>query len=142
MDIGAFQKWFAAYDKERSLDLVETSQVAVHLMEEAGEIAREVLYLEGYRNPDDRVDAASRLSGEIGDAIVFLTKIAQHYGIDLDTVMHDIVTKAESRWPLTEAEHEMARYMEHTQAAQGERVAAWRLRHRATEDAASGCPSG
>jgi NTP pyrophosphatase (non-canonical NTP hydrolase) len=129
MDIAAYQRWFAEYDRLRSLDLVEPSQVTVHLMEEVGEIAREVLYLEGYRNPHERDDAVALLSGEIGDALVFLTKIAIHYGIDLDTVAANVMHKAEGRWPPDEAHREMERYIQHQQAANAERTADWRTRN-------------
>jgi NTP pyrophosphatase (non-canonical NTP hydrolase) len=129
MDIAAFQRWFTEYDRSRSLDLVETSQVTVHLMEEVGEIAREVLYLEGYRNPEQREDTVSLLSAEIGDAIVFLTKLAIHYGIALETVLANVMRKAETRWPADEAQREMERYVEHQQAAGAERTAAWHKRH-------------
>jgi NTP pyrophosphatase (non-canonical NTP hydrolase) len=142
VDIVAYQKWFAEYDRERGLDLVEPSQVTVHLMEEVGEIAREVLYLEGYRDPDTRDNVVGRLSEELGDAIVFLTKIAQHYGVDLDTVMRDVMTKAEGRWPLDEAQREMARYMRHQQASTAARAAAWKLRTHGESSAGRGDSTG
>ena len=130
MDMAAYQSWFAEYDRARGLDLVEPSQVVVHLMEEIGEIAREVLYLEGYRDPSRREDAVDRLSEELGDALVFLTKIAGHYGINLDTVVQNVVAKAETRWPLEKAHHEMERYIQHQQASCAERAAAWDSRNR------------
>ena len=130
MDISAYQRWFTEYDRSRSLDLVEVSQVTVHLMEEVGEIAREVLYLEGYRNPHEREDAVGKLSGEIGDALVFLTKIAIHYGIDMDTVVKNVMQKAETRWPPADVQREMERYIQHQQASSVERTAAWHERNR------------
>jgi NTP pyrophosphatase (non-canonical NTP hydrolase) len=129
MDISTYQRWFADYDRQRSFDLVEPSQVVVHMMEEVGEIAREVLYLEGYRNPAERENSVALLSAELGDALVFLTKIAIHYGIDLQAVLDGIVSKASQRWPLDVAEREMGRYIEHQDAAAVERSAAWRRRH-------------
>ena len=128
MDVSTYQRWFAEYDRTRSLDLVDVSQTTVHLMEEVGEIAREVLYLEGYRDPAARQDAVANLSAEIGDALVFLTKIAIHYGIDMDTVLTNVVAKAEKRWPLDKAQHEMARYIKQQHAANVERSAAWNER--------------
>ncbi len=99
-------------------------------MEEVGEIAREVLYLEGYRNPSARQDAIAKLSAEIGDALVFLTKIAIHYGIDMDTVVTNVMAKADSRWPLDKAQSEMGRYIQHQSQASVERTAAWRERNK------------
>ena len=125
MDVTSYQRWFEEYDHSRSLDLVDASQTTVHLMEEVGEIAREVLYLEGYRDPGARQDAVANLSAEIGDAVVFLTKIAIHYGIDMDTIVTNVMAKAESRWPLDKAQREMGRYIERQQAASAERSAAW-----------------
>lgn len=134
MDIAAYQQWFADYDRRRSFDLVEPSQDVVHMMEEIGEVAREVLYLEGYRNPAERDDAVERLSAELGDALVFITKIAIHYGIDLQAVIDGIVAKANRRWPLDVAEREMRRYIEHQNAAVAGRSAVWSDRHPATGD--------
>jgi len=128
VQIAEYQQWFTDYDRRRGLDLVEPSQVVVHLMEEIGEIAREVLYLEGYRDPNDREDAVGRLSEELGDALVFLTKIAIHYGIDLETVASNIMAKAETRWPVEQIRQEMARYIKHQQATCRERVTAWQER--------------
>jgi NTP pyrophosphatase (non-canonical NTP hydrolase) len=125
MDMASYQRWFEEYDHTRSLDLVDVSQTTVHLMEEVGEIAREVLYLEGYRDPNARQDPVAKLSAEIGDALVFLTKLAIHYSIDMDTVLTNVVAKAESRWPLEKAQREMERYIEQQHAANVERTAAW-----------------
>lgn len=134
MDIHSYQHWFEEYDRRRSLDLVATSQVTVHLMEEVGEIAREVLYLEGYRNPAERSNAVTLLSAEIGDAFVFLTKIAIAYGIDLETVLASLMTKAETRWPMDETRREMERYVRHQQAACARRASAWQERSRCRGD--------
>jgi NTP pyrophosphatase (non-canonical NTP hydrolase) len=128
MNIAAYQRWFADYDCQRSFDLIEPSQMVVHLMEEVGEIAREVLYLEGYRDPEKREDAIERLSAELGDALVFLTKLALTYGIEMDDVVSGIVAKAEKRWPLDVAGREMGRYMAHQDAAMSARAAVWRER--------------
>ena len=132
MDMTAYQRWFANYDRQRSFDLISPSQVVVHLAEEVGEIARETLYLDGYRDPADRADAADRLAAEIGDALVFLTKLAIHYDIDLASVLDGIVAKAEARWPLDGAARAMERYIETQDAAAVERLAAWRQRRPAS----------
>lgn len=129
MDIGEYQRWVEHYDQQRDLDLVEPSQVTVHLCEEVGEIAREILYLEGYRNPTERADAVSRLAEEVGDVLVFITKLAIEYGISLEEVAKDTVTKAEGRWPLALAQAEMARYIDHQEQAGQARTGAWRARH-------------
>ncbi len=128
MEIAEYQRWFAEYDRVRGLDLVEPSQVTVHLMEEVGEIAREVLYVEGYRNPDKRQDAVARLSAELGDALVFLTKLAIHYGLDLETIAANVMTKAEARWSVEEMRREMERYIQHRQADGAERTRSWQER--------------
>jgi NTP pyrophosphatase (non-canonical NTP hydrolase) len=140
VDIQEYQRWFAGYDRQRGLDLVEPSQMTVHLMEEVGEVAREVLYLEGYRDPETRSDGLSRLSEELGDVLVFVTKIAQHYDIEMETVMQNVVSKAEGRWPLAEAEREMDRYVAHQQAAWAERAAAWAALKAGRQQAGAGDP--
>lgn len=128
MDIAAYQRWFVAYDRARGFDLAEPSQATVHMMEEVGEIAREILYLEGYRDPSERADAVARLAEEIGDVIVFLTKLAARYGIELDDVVQNLMVKAEARWPVDDARREMARYIARQEAACARRAVAWQER--------------
>jgi NTP pyrophosphatase (non-canonical NTP hydrolase) len=87
-----------------------TASVA-HLMEEAGEIARHVLRLEGHKAMDEAERGAEikALALELSDAFVFLTKLANSYGIEWDETIARAMEKAESRWNVEEGRREAAR---------------------------------
>jgi len=130
MNISDYQCWLREYDWRRGFDLVQPSQVVVHLLEELGEIAREVLYAEGYRDPSERTDAVGRLAEELADALIFLTKLANCYGIDLAEAVRASQAKAEARFPVEISHAETQRYLDHQVQDVTHRAAAWGRRGR------------
>jgi NTP pyrophosphatase (non-canonical NTP hydrolase) len=115
MDIGAYQKWVQDFDRERGWDLCLPAEVFVHFSEEAGEIARLVLALEGYREVSDPVEAArlrDRLEEEIADAITFLVKLAYQYDVEVARGLAHNVDKCEGRFPKEETVAPVATYLE------------------------------
>ncbi len=112
MNISDYQHWLEAYDEARGWDRVAPAQTFVHLVEEIGEVARLVLYKEGYRNPDERADLQAELAGELADAATFLFKLAYQFDIDLEAALIGNQAKAERRFGVTESRAEMARYLE------------------------------
>lgn len=112
MNISDYQHWLKAYDEARGWDRVAPAQTFVHLVEEIGEVARLVLYKEGYRNPDERADLQAELAGELADAATFLFKLAYQFDIDLEAALIGNQAKAERRFGVTESRAEMARYLE------------------------------
>ena len=72
MHMREYQTWLQAYDVARGWDQIAPSHTFMHLIEEVGEIAREVEVLEGYREAPDRDDARARLAGgQTGVGIAF-----------------------------------------------------------------------
>lgn len=112
MEIAEYQHWLEKYDHLRGWDRVSPSQTLVHLMEELGEVARLVLYLEGYKPGEGREDELrAELTEELGDAATFMFKLAYQFGIDMETAMRSNVPKAEGRYSVEAGRADMARYV-------------------------------
>lgn len=107
----AYQRWFREYDALRGMGEEEPTAAVAHLMEEAGEVARHVLRLEGHKAMEEtqRVAEIDALAVELSDAFVFLTKLANAYGIDWDTTIVRAMAKAESRWSVEAGQQEAER---------------------------------
>jgi NTP pyrophosphatase (non-canonical NTP hydrolase) len=111
MHIREYQTWLEAYDEARGWDKISPSHSFLHLIEEIGEIAREVECMEGYRddNDDDRVRA--RLAEELADAATFLYKLAYQSGIDLEDALKANMSKAENRFSIAFGRADTERYL-------------------------------
>ncbi len=107
----SYQAWFRAYDEARGLSADQPLESLAHLVEEAGEIARHVLRLEGHKPMDEatRAEEIEALALELSDAFVFLTKLANAYGIAWDETIRLAMEKAEARWDVTGGQQEAAR---------------------------------
>ncbi len=110
MHIRDYQHWVEAYDRARGWERVQPSQTLVHVMEELGEIAREVLTMEGYK-PGEAEAARARLAEELGDCLTLLIKLAYQYGIDVETVLETVQSKVEERYSVEFGQQEMKRYL-------------------------------
>ena len=111
MHIREYQAWLEAYDGERGWDKISPSHTFVHLIEEVGEIAREVTYAEGYRAAENSDDTRTRLAGELADAATFMFKLAYQCGIDLEDALAANMTKAETRFSVSYGQADMERYL-------------------------------
>ncbi len=83
----------------------------MHLIEEVGEIAREVEYVEGYRHAEDPVEVSARLAEELADAATFLFKLAYQCGVDLEDALKANMSKAESRFSVDFGRADTERYL-------------------------------
>ncbi len=126
MKIREYQTWLQTYDEKRGWDKIAPSHSFLHLIEEIGEIAREVEYYEGYREAEDRDLVRARLAGELADAATFLFKLSYQCGIDLEDALKGNMTKAEDRFSVAYGQADTRRYL----ARQAENLA----RIQATEE--------
>lgn len=113
MHIRDYQTWLQAYDEARGWDKIVPAHSFLHLIEEIGEIAREVEFLEGYRQTDDAEAARARLAGELADAATFLYKLAYQCGIDLEDALRANMRKAETRFSVDFGRADTERYLAH-----------------------------
>ena len=111
MRILEYQTWLKAYDEVRGWDKIAPSHTFLHLIEEIGEIAREVEYVEGYREAADGGDVSVRLAEELADAATFLFKLAYQCGVDLEEALQANMSKAEERFSVDFGRADTERYL-------------------------------
>jgi NTP pyrophosphatase (non-canonical NTP hydrolase) len=116
MHIAEYQTWLEKYDRARGWDRVLPSQTCVHAMEELGEVARLVLYLDGYhapdgRQPDDAQLLRQHLAEELADCVTFLFKLAYQYGVDMETALEGNQRKATGRYNVEQGQADTTRYL-------------------------------
>lgn len=122
MHIREYQLWLQAYDEARGWDQIALAHTFLHLIEEIGEIAREVEYLEGYREATDADEVRAHLAEELADAVTFLAKLAYQSGVDLEDALRANMTKAEDRFSVAFGRTDTERYL----ARQAENLAQMR----------------
>ena len=71
-------------------------EIVSQLIEEAGEIAREVSHLHGFKKKKDG-EQTDGLEGEIGDALFVLICLANSHGIDLSKAFDKSMDKKNAR---------------------------------------------
>jgi NTP pyrophosphatase (non-canonical NTP hydrolase) len=98
MHISEYQRWLKEWDEAREFDKADPGLTVVHAMEELGEVAREVLFLKGYKNdslPEQHRDA---LANELADTIIFLFKLAYQYDIDIEEALLHLQQRVDKRF--------------------------------------------
>ena len=122
MQIREYQLWLQAYDEARGWDKISPSHSFLHLVEEIGEIARQVEYLEGYRDAENAKEVRGNLAEELADAATFLYKLAYQCGVDLEDALRANMSKAENRFSVDFGRSDTERYL----ARQAENLARMR----------------
>lgn len=81
MDITFMQKQVEDFDKAHDWSKDKPGQIALHAVEELGELARELLKEEGYKKgrPD-----RNEIANELMDLLYLILKIANKYDIKLE----------------------------------------------------------
>lgn len=111
MRIREYQAWLQAYDEERGWDKIALPHTFLHLVEEIGEIARQVECLEGYREASDIQGVRTRLAEELADAATFLFKLSYQCGVDLEEALRGNMSKAEERFSVDFGQADTRRYL-------------------------------
>jgi NTP pyrophosphatase (non-canonical NTP hydrolase) len=109
--IREYQTWLESYDRARGWHQISPAHTFVHLIEEIGEIARDVAFLEGYRDTADARGVQAHLAGELADAATFLYKLAYQCGVDLEDALQANMTKAEERFSVDFGRADTKRYL-------------------------------
>ena len=99
MKISEYQQWLKAWDEARGFDKADPGLTVVHALEELGEVAREVLFLKGYKNDALPEEHRLALSNELADTIVFLFKLAYQYHIDIEDALLRLQERVDLRFP-------------------------------------------
>ena len=117
MDIKELQEKIKKADKDRGWDVSFLSQTFTHLIEEMGEIGRHILFRDGYKTRDlSREVNDEEFGKELADAIIFLVKIANAQGINLDEIIQKKANKNwDERFPIEECLKDSKDYIERQQ---------------------------
>ncbi|MHA1804334.1 MAG: nucleotide pyrophosphohydrolase [Promethearchaeota archaeon] len=70
--------------------------MVVSIMEELGEIAREINHLEGFK-PKKASEVPSSLGEELADLMFSIICLANHYKIDLTAYLNNVIKKYDKR---------------------------------------------
>jgi NTP pyrophosphatase (non-canonical NTP hydrolase) len=102
MRISEYQQWLKAWDEAREFDKADPGLTVVHALEELGEVAREVLFLKGYKKDFVPEEHRQALANELADTIVFLFKLAYQYDIDIEDALLRLQDRVDKRFPESE----------------------------------------
>lgn len=103
--MGRLQERIHRFDAERGWERVLPEHTLLHLMEELGEVSRELLRTRGYK------EGEARLSGELADVALLLYKLADQLGVDLEEAMLQKLEENEKRFPTSAARTALERYL-------------------------------
>ena len=104
MTLADLQNQVHQFDRERGWERVEPTHIVLHLMEELGEVAREVLRGEAYK------EGEPRLASEMSDFLILFAKLANAVGVDLGQVVPDKLAELRERFPIAQAREAIERY--------------------------------
>ncbi len=104
MTVRDWQAWVAAFDEARDWTDVEPEHIALHLVEELGEIARELLRAAGYK------EGEGDLEGEMADLLLLFFKLANRLGVDLEAALKAKAEALEERFPIEASLEAIRRY--------------------------------
>jgi len=102
--LAEWQDWVRRFDAERGWEEVAPEHTALHLVEELGEVARELLRLSAYKR------GGPRLGEEMADFLLLFFKLANQVGVDLEEALRAKAEELEARFPVEESRREIARY--------------------------------
>ncbi len=84
MQLSEIQRQKRRFDEHRKWDAFPASQVFVHLVEEVGEIGRNILYAEGYKKGGlGHSEAPGEVEREYAQAFSLFIQLANMQGINL-----------------------------------------------------------
>jgi NTP pyrophosphatase (non-canonical NTP hydrolase) len=98
MNISEYQQWLKEWDEAREFDKADPGLTLVHALEELGEVAREVLFLKGYKKDTVPEEHRQALANELADTIVFLFKLAYQYDINIEDAMMQLQERVDRRF--------------------------------------------
>lgn len=104
MDLTELQAQVEAFDRARDWHRVAPAHIGLHLLEELGEIARELLRREGYKGGEGHLDQ------ELADLLILIAKLANSLGVNLGQAVSDKLAELEERFPLEEARAAIQHY--------------------------------
>jgi len=96
MDLKDFQKQVDEFVQQYKMGYWQPHEILARLMEETGELAREINHLYGPKKKKPEEDT-KELADEMGDIIFTLCCLANSKGIDLDEAFQKVMDKYYNR---------------------------------------------
>lgn len=99
-ELEEYQNWVCLVEKEKGWQRQHITDLALHLGEETGEVARCIRKLTGTRegHPNEVPISNKKLAEELGDVLFVVTRIANRYGIFLHECMNEVSAKLVQRF--------------------------------------------
>ena len=97
MQIAELQERVKEADRATKWDLMPTSLLLCHLIEETGELAQ--IINRTYHDRGSETERQEALGAEMSDVLWFLIKLANRFGIDLDRPMSSLLVRMETNPP-------------------------------------------
>lgn len=112
MELRKIQEENRRFVKDRHWDKFRASLVFAHLIEEMGEIGRQILFEEGYkvRGLGHRGDSRATLRREFAQVFILFLQLANHYKIDLQEVFESEMKIMRRRFAPEKWKKYMAQY--------------------------------
>jgi len=98
MELPELQHQVDAFDRVRGWHQVAPAHIGLHLLEELGEIARELLRQAGYKDGEDQLEQ------ELADLLILVAKLANRLEIDLAQAVASKLGEIQQRFPLDRAQ--------------------------------------
>jgi NTP pyrophosphatase (non-canonical NTP hydrolase) len=92
------QEFVKNFSEDRNWQRPPT-EVLIHLMEELGEVARNVLNMKNYGGKHD-TNAKENMEEELGDVLWLLLKLSNEVKIDLEKSFEKVIEKNSEKYPL------------------------------------------
>jgi len=93
--IQEFQTWTREHEHRMGWHRLSRVQLLSHLFEEVGELAQSVNRVYEYRG-DTRDDHLANIKMEVVDALWFIVKIADRFGVDVEEELSAFVSRADT----------------------------------------------
>lgn len=98
MELKELQTQVQTFDRVRGWHQVAPAHIGLHLLEELGEIARELRRREGYKEGEGQLDQ------ELADILILIAKLANRLDINLEQAVRDKLAEIDLRFPLDRAQ--------------------------------------
>ena len=104
MTLSELQHQVDQFDRARGWHQVAPAHIGLHLMEELGEISRELLRRASYKG------GAGHLDQELADLLILIAKLANRVEIDLGTSVTKKLAEINQRFPPEEGQAAIEKY--------------------------------
>jgi NTP pyrophosphatase (non-canonical NTP hydrolase) len=104
MTLSDLQQAVDQFDRDRGWHKVDPAHIGLHLLEELGEIARELLRRAAYKGGEGDI------AGEMSDLLILLAKLANRLSVKLEPSVRAKLEEIEVRFPAEEGKAALERY--------------------------------